>query len=141
MGLLLLALADGAKEQIPNDKIAIVHDHGDWDKYALQAYNSWIDDNSWGEKDRFVSITPLRWKDDVGLQAADLIAYEAMRAIDTELWGKKKDATMRYALGELLDRKVPIYGVYNSRTGLEKLAGMIEEKYGYKSGIAGIQEL
>ncbi|HTR25157.1 MAG TPA: hypothetical protein VMI10_14345 [Terriglobales bacterium] len=138
MGILLVHLAEAAKEQMPNAKIAVVHDHGPWDAYALQAYNAWIDDNSWGERDRFVGIAPLRWQDDVGLQAADLIAYESMRATDNELWSKKKNAPMRYALRTLLSKNVPIYGVYNSRDGLEGLAKLFEEKYGYKSGLSKI---
>lgn len=141
MGLLLLNLADAAKEQIPDAKIAVVHEHGPWDKYALEAYNAWIDDNSWGERDRFLGITPLSWKEDVGLQAADLIAYESMRAIDNELWSKKQNFPMRYALRTLISNDVPVYGIYNSRDGLEGMARLLEEKYGYKAGLSRIPEV
>lgn len=142
MGCLLLALADAAREQLaPDTKIAVIHEHGSWDEYALQAYNAWIDDNSWGERERFVGITSLSWKGDVGLQAADLIAYESMRAIDNELWSKKKDAPMRYALRTLVGNNVSIYGAYNARDGLEAMAQLFKEKYGYKSGISRVREI
>ncbi len=95
MGTLLLSIADEAKKE-GNVRIAVIHDHGPWDRHALEGYNQWIDDDSWGLKDRFVGITSLTWSDDVGLQAADLIAYESMRAIDNELW--QRGTPMRYGL-------------------------------------------
>lgn len=140
MSLLLVHLIDAAKEQVPDAKIALVHDHGPWDVCALQAFNAWMAEDSWGEKDRFIGITPLRWQDDVGLQAADLIAYESMRAIDDELWRKKQSIPMRYALRTLVSNDVPIYGVYNSREGLESFAKQLKEEHGHKSGYPGIPD-
>src|SRR5258708_23836244 len=106
MGTLFRSLAEAAKQLLPDMQIALVHDQGPWDKYALEAYNNWIADDSWGEANRFAGIKPLSWREDVGLQAADLIAYEGMRALDKELWAK--DVKLRYALNQLLDRKVPV---------------------------------
>lgn len=132
MGTLLHAIAEAAKKHASGIQIAIVHDHSQWDVHALDGYNRWINDNSWGERHRFVGITSLTWRDDVGLQAADLIAYEGMRLLDSELWSE--DVPMRYALRHLLSSKVAIYGVYHSRKGLEALARFYEEQYGYKVG-------
>lgn len=132
MGTLLRSIADAAKDYPPDFRIVIVHDHSQWDRYALSAYDRWIGDDSWGERHRFLGITPLTWREDVGLQAADLIAYEAMRSLDNELWNE--DVPMRYALRQILDNKVPVYGVYHGRNGLEKLAAFFEHEPSDKSG-------
>jgi hypothetical protein len=130
MGTLLLSIADAAKKEPDDVRIALVHDHGPWDQYALASYNQWIDDDSWECRDRFVGIIPLTWKQDVGLQAADLIAYESMRAIDNQLW--KPGAPMRYGLSSLIASRVPMFGVYHGKEGIEAMGKFYEEKYGNK---------
>ncbi len=139
MGTIMHAIADAAKGYPPDFRIALVHDHGDWDAHALAGYNDWVDDHSWEDRHRFVRITPLTWREDVGLQAADLIAYETMRWLDNELW--VGDDRMRYALRKLVSNDVHIYGVYHSKDALKDVARLFEERHGYKSGLSGIQEL
>ncbi|MFQ5853618.1 MAG: hypothetical protein ACE5JU_23920 [Candidatus Binatia bacterium] len=106
-------------------RVALIHDHGDWDKQALEGYNALVDDVNWEHRHRFVSITPLTWRDDVGLQPADLIAYESMRWLDDHLWSGKD---MRKPLKELTGMSEHIYGSYIDRGALELLKTEIEKK-------------
>jgi hypothetical protein len=82
---LMTDLAFALEDVGPDARVALIHDHGDWDKDALAGYNVMVDDQTWPRRHRFVSITPLTWREDVGLQSADLFAYEAMRHLDDKL--------------------------------------------------------
>jgi len=138
MGTLLLSIADAAKEEPEDVRVGLVHDHGPWDKFALEGYKKWINDDSWDCRNRFLGITPRSWKDDVGLQAADLIAYESMRHIDNALWNP--DSQMRHGLRNLLSSDVPVFGVYHSRSGLAELLRFFGEKYGYEPKKPKVQQ-
>ncbi len=96
-------------------QVAMIHDHGDWDSLALQIFNGLVDNPNWEFRDRFISITPLNWKQDVGLQAADLIAYELMRRLDDKLWTGKE---MRIPLRKMLAMNEDIVGYYLGKQAL-----------------------
>jgi hypothetical protein len=115
MQLAMSRIGEALKRHPPMDRVAIVHDHGNWDKEALEAFNVLVDDPEWQYRQRFVSITPLRWQEDAGLQSADLIAYECMRVVDNELW---TGGNMRKAMQELLKRNPDIYPAYLDREAL-----------------------
>ena len=108
-----------AMQEWPEDcRVALVHDHGDWDKLALEGYNQLVDDPEWEHRHRFVSITPLTWKDDVGLQAADLIAYELMRRLDDTLWTGRD---IRIPLKAILEMNNHVSGKYLDHGELKSL--------------------
>jgi hypothetical protein len=116
-----------AKDFPPEFRMAVIHDHGPWDAIALQAYNNWVDDPTWEHRHRFVSITPLTWKADIGLQSSDLIAYESMRWLDDHLWTGKD---LRPALKALLDMNDHVHGEYINRDALLALGNHFDDKYG-----------
>ena len=115
-----------AVENYPNEiRIALVHDHGDWDVLAHDGFYQWKDSPDWKLGERFVSITALSSYDDIGLQCSDLFAYEAMRYLHDHGWeGKDMRAPLR-TLFEITDADV--FGVYLNRKYLESLKEVIEQ--------------
>ncbi len=47
-----------ALDYLPDHKVSIVHDQGNWDADANQAYTAMRDDPRWPLRDRFVGIAP-----------------------------------------------------------------------------------
>lgn len=107
----------------PEDRLAIIHDHGDWDVQALQSYNEMVDTVEWEHRHRFVSITPLTWREDVGLQSADLFAYESMRYLDDHNWEGDMRKPLQVLFG-LLNRAA--FGFKINRKYLELLREELE---------------
>ena len=121
----LMGAIGDAIGQWPKDcRVALVHDHGDWDRWALHAYNELMANEEFKHRDRFVSMTALTWKCDVGLQAADLIAYELMRCLDDTLWTGKD---MRIPLREIMQMNDHVSGFYLNREALQKFGHRIEQ--------------
>ena len=113
------------REYFPGDQVLLIHDHGDWDVEALAAYNKMVDDPNWVSRELFVSITPLTGSQSVGLQAADLIAYEMFRRVkDREL---KNSEDMRKAMKEMEKRRVPIIAKYMNFDAVKALRKIMEE--------------
>jgi hypothetical protein len=122
---LMNQLAEALAKHHPNDRLAIVHDHGDWDYTVLENYNQLVDDTRWEHRHRFVSITPLTWHDDVGLQSADLFAYETMRFLDDHNWKGENMRKPLQVLFQLMNR--PAFGFHIGRNYLEGLRMELEK--------------
>jgi hypothetical protein len=128
MKALMEQLGAAIAETHPDDQLAIVHDHGDWDVPALQSYNQMVDDPAWEHRHKFVGITPLTWRDDVGLQSADLFAYESMRYLDAQNWkGENMRKPLQILFG-LMNRAA--FGFHITRKYLESLRKELEAKKG-----------
>lgn len=93
---LMVSLGSILREQFPDDQVMIVQDHGDWDAQALSAYNHMLSDLRWGSRRFFHSFTTLGWKQSVGLQACDLIAFETFKRIQQRL--TKNTDELRWAM-------------------------------------------
>ncbi|MFZ0481581.1 MAG: hypothetical protein WAL71_20740 [Terriglobales bacterium] len=124
---IMVEIAHAMDDAKSEDRVAIIHDHGDWDEGALRGYNSLVDDPTWPRRHRFVSITPLTWREDVGLQSADLIAYELMRRLDDTLWTGRD---MRKALETMLGMKASIYSHWIDKRGLEAIKELEDKRKG-----------
>jgi len=85
MKQLMILLGEAMEDWEPEFRVAVVHDHSHWDNLAHDGFYQLVDDPTWPYRERFVSITPLSSYADIGLQTADLIAYEAMRWLDNNL--------------------------------------------------------
>ena len=81
----MVDLGNVMREVRSGDQVMLVHDHGDWDATALFTYNKMMGDEKWESRHVFHSITSLTWKQSVGLQAADLAAYESYRVLKNKL--------------------------------------------------------
>ena len=123
MKQIMAQIAIAMDEAKSTDQVAIIHDHGDWDVAALKGYNRMVDDFTWSRRTRFVSITPLTWRQDVGLQSADLIAYESMRNLDQIL---HSGGDMRKPLKALLGMNERIYGTWFDKAALQQTKGRLD---------------
>ena len=126
MKKVMVEIALGMKEHRPLDRVMLIHDHGSWDLEALQAYNAMVDDPEWEDAWRFVSISPLRWQDDAGLQAADMIAYESFKMINSNVCAGG-GAELRKAMKELLKMNDGVYAEHLNVEGLQILRNEAEK--------------
>ena len=126
MKALMQQLGKAMADTYPEDRLAIVHDHGDYDLQALASYNQMIDTVEWEHRHRFVSITPLTWREDVGLQSADLFAYESMRYLDDHNWeGENMRKPLQILFG-LMNRTA--FGFHIGRRYLQLLRQDLEKE-------------
>jgi Protein of unknown function (DUF3800) len=103
---LMVDIAHAMEDYFPGDTVVLVHDHGDWDEQALKGYNLMIDDPAWKYRSLFEGLMPKTGKDSVGLQAADMIAYEVFRGVKDKT--KNPDVAMRGAIQEMLSKQIPM---------------------------------
>jgi hypothetical protein len=104
--MLMIDLAHIMMDYFPGDHVLLIHDHGNWDAQALQAYNLVIDDPKWEPRFLFEGLLPRTGPQDVGLQAADMIAYEVFKVIKSRT--KSPEAAMRRATQEMLNKEIPM---------------------------------
>jgi hypothetical protein len=101
-------------------RVALIHDHGDWDELAYEGFYRLKDDPKWRHRDRFLGITPLSSYADIGLQCADLFAYESMRYLDEHGWEGRDMRKPLKALLHLMD-DASIFALYLNRQYLERM--------------------
>jgi hypothetical protein len=116
---MMIEIAHIVNQYFPGDQVLLLHDHGSWDKQALHAYNQMVDDPAWAARKMFVGLLPRTWQQSVGLQAADLAAYETYRRAKAK--EISNDEGMRGALQEMLRKKIPISSKYMSLKAVEAL--------------------
>ena len=125
MKALMQQLGRALAEHRPDDQLAIVHDQGDWDADALQSYSQMLDEK-WEHCHRFLSITARSSREDVGLQSADLFAYESMRYLDDHNWTGENMRKPLQVLFGLLNRAA--FGFHIGREYLELLRAELEKE-------------
>lgn len=105
---MMVDLAHIMEEVFPGDRVLVIHDQGSWDDVALEGYNLIIDEAEWPYGHLFEGFVSKSGKgpDAVGLQAADMIAYEVFKGIKAKT--VSKDAEMRAVMKEFLNREVPM---------------------------------
>lgn len=102
--ILLLCILDYLSKKIlsdprwPEELLALVHEHGDYDAVLLDAFNNKMLDPSLKYRDKFLSITAMGAEKCILLQAADFVAYETSKAIDRELKGHKRRKSLELLL-------------------------------------------
>jgi hypothetical protein len=124
MKQIMILLGQAMETWEPEYRVTLIHDHSQWDSLAHDGFYQYKNDPSWQYGDRFVTITPLSSYGDVGLQAADLIAYEAMRWLDDNLWTEND---MRKPLQELLKKTEDVNGFYFTRSYLMKFKKLLAQ--------------
>lgn len=108
MKQMMVDIAHIMEEFFPGDTVLLLHDHGSWDDAALEGYNLMIDEPGWKRGHVFEGIVSKSGKDPsaIGLQAADMIAYEVFKGIKAKTISK--DAEMRAVMKEFLNQDVPL---------------------------------
>jgi hypothetical protein len=126
---LMVEIAHTIEAYFPDDTVLLMHDHGDWDEQALRGYNLMIDDPAWKYRGLFEGITPKTGKASVGLQAADMIAYEVFRGVKDRT--KNPDAAMRGATQEMLNKQIPLSARWINLTAAKALYRVMKDSGKY----------
>lgn len=88
------------------DSVLLIHDSGNWDEELLAGYNLMVDEPGWAPRRIFEGLLPKTGKTGVGLQAADMIAYEIFKGV--KAMTNSPDVAMRGAMQEMHDREIPM---------------------------------
>jgi hypothetical protein len=89
--------------QNSRERIALFNDRCDYDSVLVQTHKMMLERTDFLEKEHFLSIAALGWKDRVALQPADLIAYENMKETERHLADHvAKRPIVRRSLQEIL---------------------------------------
>jgi hypothetical protein len=100
----MISLGHILREHCSDSQVVFVFESSQWDDHALAAYNQMVQDPRWQDRRLFQSASALTWKDSIGLQGADLIAYEAFKSIYNKL--VKNSDQLRWALRQFVDEKL-----------------------------------
>jgi hypothetical protein len=103
---MMVDIAHIMRDHFRGDQVLLVHDHGNWDAEALKGYKLMIDDERWEPRHLFVGLLPMTAPQSVGLQAADMIAYEVFRGVKAKT--SSSDAALRGVIQEMLNKEIPI---------------------------------
>lgn len=121
---LMVEIGHEMKENYPNDRVLLVHDSGAWDTEALEAYKCMVNDERWQSRRFFVGIKAMNWKESIGLQPADMIAYETFKFVnDTVMPNTEK---LRNALSAVFDRHLKFNAKYINQKALIALRQRVE---------------
>lgn len=103
--LLMTYIAEAMVIFFPGDTVLLIHDHGNWDGNAMEAYNVLVDDVKWERRTLFEGLLPKTGTQCVGLQAADMFAYETFKGGKAH---RRGDTSMRPAIREMTNKQIPI---------------------------------
>lgn len=127
----MVDLAHIMEEIFPGDRVLVTHDHGSWDDVALAGYNLLVNEPDWPYGHLFAGFGSKSGKDPsaVGLQAADMIAYEVFKGIKAKT--VSKDAEMRGVMKEFMNREVPLRARWIDLKAAEALYRIMKESGKY----------
>ncbi len=116
----MISLGHVVKKNFAPDKLAMAYESGNMDNHANNAFKQIIADKKFKPRGLFTSLSFVTGKP-VGMQAADLIAYESMKRILS--LNVRTDAKLRWVLRELLGNKHLGESAYIARKTLLALKG------------------
>jgi hypothetical protein len=119
------------REYFAGDTVRLIHDHGNWDQQALSGYNLMVNDERWGNRELFNGITSLTAAQSVGLQAADMIAFEGHKALRGRLVYNSE--TLRKAMQTMQAKGIPIVGKYIDVAAARALKQIMDESGRYEA--------
>jgi hypothetical protein len=103
---LMIDVAHILNDHFSGDHVLLIHDHGNWDELLLHGYNLIVDDPEWEPRGLFEGLLPKTGTQSVGLQAADLFAYEAFKGVKAKT--SNPESAMRGAIQEMMHREIPM---------------------------------
>ena len=90
-------------------------ERGKYDPTILEAFNRLINDKTFSHREKFTTIEPLGWEDCVGLQPADLVAFECYKQAEFRL----HEEGSRRSFEALLNMKT--FGIHSKTVNIEAL--------------------
>jgi hypothetical protein len=123
---MMVEIGKTMREQHPNDQVLIVHDRGNWDAEAATAYNLMVDDVRWESRKFFVGISAMSGEDSIGLQAADLVAYETYKFVSETVMPDTDK--IRGSLRAIFERRLKFNAKYLDAPTLRKLSDMVKAR-------------
>lgn len=126
---LMVDIAHAMQDYFPGDHVLVIHDHGNWDEQALKGYNLLIDDPTWKPRGLFEGLLAKTGKEVVGLQAADMIAYETFKGVKAKT--NSPDAAMRGAIQEMLNKQIPVSARWINLNAAKALYRVMKESGKY----------
>ncbi len=100
----MLSLGRVLRAGFGDSRVGFVIESSQWADHAVKSYGEMIEDPRWSDRHLFQSVSVLSWKDSVGLQAADLIAFEAFKSIHAKV--VKDTDQLRWALQQFVNEKL-----------------------------------
>jgi hypothetical protein len=132
---LMVDIAHVMLAYFPGDTVLLIHDHGNWDAEALRAYNLMIEEADreperiWGSRNLFEGLLAKTGRESVGLQAADMIAYETFKGVKART--NSPEAAMRGAVTEMMNREIPLQSRWINLPAAQALYQVMKESGQY----------
>ncbi len=122
----------------PEEKVAVVHDHGKFNGPALSAFNAVKANPTIRNREALLTVTAKGWEDCVALQPADMMAFEARKLISS---GIADAARFRRSLQRIIGQSIHIRVHTLPKAGLveimeKHLRALEGEDYQYGAGMA-----
>ncbi len=95
---LMLEIGAFCDQLRPRPLVTLIHDRCEHDVDLLKSFNTMVNDPTFRQRDRFVSIVPESWEHCIPLQPADLIAYENFKEYERSFVNRKRRKTLEILL-------------------------------------------
>jgi hypothetical protein len=126
---MMVDVAHVMQDYFPGDKLLLIHDHGSWDDLLLKGYNLMIDEPGWAPRSLFEGLLAKTGRTAVGLQAADMIAYEVFKGVRAKT--SNPEAGMRGAMQGMINQEIPIIARWINLPAAKALYGVMRESGRY----------
>jgi hypothetical protein len=124
----MVEVAHIMEQYFPGDTVLLIHDSGNWDAEALQGYKLLVDDPDWPRQGLFEGIVSKTGKESVGLQAADMIAYEVFKGVKDKT--NDPEVEMRKAM-KAIAAKAPVSARWINEPAAQALYRVMNESGKY----------
>lgn len=127
---LMVDLAHVMQSYFPGDIVVLIHDRN-WSAETLAAYNLMIEeanktpDRVWGKRELFGGLFVKTGQEAIGLQAADMIAYETFKGVKAKT--NSPEVAMRGAVKEMMNKEIPLQSRWINLAAAKALYQVMKE--------------
>jgi len=127
---LMVDIAHIMQTYFRGDTVVLIHDKN-WSTETLAAYNLMIEeagrdpDRVWGKRALFEGLFVKTGQDAIGLQAADMFAYETFKGVKAKT--NNPEAAMRGAAQEMLNKQIPMVARWINLPSAKAMYRIMEE--------------
>lgn len=126
---LMLEISDVLRNYFPGDTVLLVHDSGNWNSETLAAYDRILGEDELQIRDLFEDLKPKTSNECVGLQAADLFAYETFKGVKQKT--NNPEAAMRRGARAMVNKQIPMRATWINLASAQALYKLMEESGKY----------